>query len=69
MLWILNRVVRKVLDEKQRTNGEEGLSRVDIWQCFQAEATANTKPCGRSCLACCLARWLEWLECSESEKE
>lgn len=25
MLWILNRVIRKVLEEEQRTEGEEGL--------------------------------------------
>lgn len=50
ILGIFNRVIRQVLDERQRTDGEEGVSRVDIWQYFQEEATASTEPCGESLL-------------------
>lgn len=47
---MLNRVIRKVLKDKQRSEGEDGVDSVDIWRGFQAEATANAKPCGGSVL-------------------
>lgn len=56
MLWIFSRVIRQVLDKRQmenwRTDGEEGVSRVGIWQYFQEETTASTRPHGEGLLSC-----------------